>query len=133
MSQESKEIDPEASREVVTEVTDVKTSGNLEEIKASREDVDDADATAVGSATKKKKSKKDKIKQALGADKEQEGSDAAFGGSSKGSKGLTNGMVEQLMEMNPALKSEVAGMNKEQAAAKVKKMDVAELLTGLVS
>jgi glycylpeptide N-tetradecanoyltransferase len=39
--------------------------------------------------------------------------------------------VEQLLEMNPSLKSEVAGMGKEAATEAVKKLDVADLLTGM--
>lgn len=34
--------------------------------------------------------------------------------------------------MNPALRSEVAGLDKNNAAEAVRKMDVADLLTGMV-
>ena len=45
---------------------------------------------------------------------------------------LTSSQLEQLLEVNPALKSEVSGIDKEQAADRLKKLDVADLLTGMV-
>ncbi|EAW10274.1 glycylpeptide N-tetradecanoyltransferase swoF [Aspergillus clavatus NRRL 1] len=40
-------------------------------------------------------------------------------------------MVESLLENNPALRNEMAGMNKEEAAEALRKMNIADLLTGL--
>ncbi|PWY86094.1 N-myristoyl transferase [Aspergillus heteromorphus CBS 117.55] len=44
---------------------------------------------------------------------------------------ITPKVAEALLENNPALKNELAGMDKEKAAEALSKMDVAELLTGL--
>lgn len=44
---------------------------------------------------------------------------------------LTDNMAETLLEMNPALRGELAGLDKEKAAEMLRKMDVSELLTGL--
>ncbi len=41
-------------------------------------------------------------------------------------------MVDQLLEMNPSLKSEVAGMDRDKAVEAVNKLDVSDLLTGMV-
>lgn len=40
-------------------------------------------------------------------------------------------MIESLMEMNPALKSELANMDKDKAAQMLANMDISQLLTGL--
>ncbi|EEP77906.1 glycylpeptide N-tetradecanoyltransferase [Uncinocarpus reesii 1704] len=44
---------------------------------------------------------------------------------------LTDSMAETLLEMNPALKNELAGLDKAKAAEMLRKMDISELLTGL--
>ena len=59
-------------------------------------------------------------------DKEEESS------SSKPAKKLTEGMVEQLLEANPSLKGEVAGMDKKKATETLQKMDMPDLLAGMV-
>ena len=59
------------------------------------------------------------------------GKDAESAGSSNTASKLTPGMVDQLMEMNPSLKGEVSGMDRNKAVEAVKKLDVADLLTGL--
>lgn len=133
--EESKVVDLKVDEEAAKDILISSTDGNNEQ--ESAEDVDstsnrDSDAVAASSATKKKKSKKAKLKQVLGAkgkdDWNKETSDSSANPASK----LTSGMVEQLLEMNPSLKSEVAGMDKEKATETVKKMDVADLLTGMV-
>ncbi|KAL8661011.1 MAG: hypothetical protein Q9202_005991 [Teloschistes flavicans] len=134
MTEESKIIDPAVNAEAIQDTLD--NQGN--EI-TSAEDVDEeetadgesADAVAVGSIAKKKKSKKAKIKKALGVSDKKEGDASVPSSSANPASKLTTGMVEQLLEMNPALKKEVAGLNKEQASEAVKKMDVADLLTGM--
>lgn len=40
-------------------------------------------------------------------------------------------MLETLMDMNPALKSELAAMDPDQAAETLSKLDISQLLTGL--
>lgn len=40
-------------------------------------------------------------------------------------------MIESLMEMNPALKNELASMDKDKAAEMLSNLDISQLLTGL--
>lgn len=51
--------------------------------------------------------------------------------SSAGSKRVPPKMIESLMEMNPALKNELAAMDKDTAAETLSKLDMSQLLTGL--
>ncbi|KAA8649032.1 hypothetical protein EYZ11_000811 [Aspergillus tanneri] len=44
---------------------------------------------------------------------------------------ITPQMAETLLENNPALKNEMVGMDREKAAEALRKMDIAQLLTGL--
>ena len=44
---------------------------------------------------------------------------------------LTKGMAEEVLEMNPALKNELAGGSEKPVDA-LKKLDVSQLLTGMV-
>lgn len=127
MPEESKVVDTKVDEEAATEVVHPGESTN-------DDDVDDAniDAIAASSSTKKKKSKKAKLKKALGAGNGEDGDKNASGGSSNPASKLTSGMVEQLLEMNPSLNSEVAGMDKTKATETLKKLDVADLLTGMV-
>jgi glycylpeptide N-tetradecanoyltransferase len=120
----------EALGEAVTKKANVKDeeSGHSSEGEGEGEPAGapTGEATA-GAKAKKKKSKKSKVKKALGLG----GGGGDPGGSNPASK-LTPGMVEQLLEMNPSLKGEVAGMNKEKAAEVLKKLEVGDLLTGMV-
>lgn len=138
MAEESKEIDPKVEGELVKEVTNITDVANTsendnDEVEDEPEDATTTDGAAAESSSKKKKSKRAKLKKALGAGNDDveksEGSSASANTASK----LTTTMVEQLLEMNPSLKSEVAGMGKQEAAEAVKKLDVADLLTGMVN
>ena len=51
--------------------------------------------------------------------------------SEKSGSKISHGDAEKLLALNPALQRELAGMDKEKAAEKLRKMDIAELLTGL--
>lgn len=131
---ESKLVDPKADEEVAKDVFNQSTDGTADQDSAEEVESTDnkeTDAVAAGSAAKKKKSKKVKLKQALGVGKREDEEKEASGSSSNPASKLTGGMVEQLLEMNPSLKSEVAGMDKEKAAETLKKLDVADLLTGM--
>lgn len=136
MTEESKEVDPtpnaEAVREVSESIENENTSGGEVDEENHVEAGDSQDATAAGSSTKKKKSKKSKIKKALGASSKDDGAVGNSSSSANPASKLTTEMVEQLLEMNPSLKGEVAGMDKEKAAETLKKLDVADLLTGMV-
>ncbi|KAI9879712.1 MAG: glycylpeptide N-tetradecanoyltransferase [Pleopsidium flavum] len=133
MSEESKEPDPKIEKEVAEEAftgksteTPVDDESDEDEPTASTH----SDAVAASSTAKKKKSKKAKIKKLLGGGGADSAGDASGSSSNPASK-LTSEMVQQLLEMNPSLKSEVAGMDKEKAAEAVKKLDVSDLLTGM--
>ena len=137
MTEESKEVDPKLDAEVVK---DILANQDDEQESLSNGDGDEEepadgeapDAVAAGSSAKKKKSKRAKIKKSLGMVKKEDGEASASSGSANPASKLTTEMVEQLLEMNPSLKGEVAGMDKEKAAEALKKLDVADLLTGMV-
>ena len=134
MTEESKEVDPASNADVVGDISesienDVNSGGEIDDDQAETEG---QDAVAAGSNAKKKKSKKAKIKKALGALGKDDGVSSSGNSSANPASKLTTGMVEQLLEMNPSLKGEVAGMDKEKAAEALKKLDVADLLTGMV-
>lgn len=65
-----------------------------------------------------------------GKGKEKATEDESSSGLKLGNK-LPNGGAEKLLSLNPALKSELAGMDKDKAAETLRKMDIAELMTGL--
>ena len=118
MTEESKEADPVANVEALEEaLTDHDSEG--EEAGAS------TDKPAEGASKKKKKGKKSKLKKALGVSSSEDGSSA------KPAQKLTDEMVEQLLEMNPSLKAEIAGMDKKTATEALKNLDVADLLSGM--
>src|SRR5262249_30716948 len=85
-------------------------------------------ATAGPPPAKKKKSKakKEKIAAALTGD----GASAAESSQDPGST-MTPQMIDSVLDANPSLKGELSSMNKAQAAELLKKMDIAQLLTGL--
>ncbi|KAI4250091.1 MAG: hypothetical protein L6R40_000263 [Gallowayella cf. fulva] len=136
MTEESKEVDPTIDAEVIEEtlVRAEQTNEGLSNEDGDEEDVPEGEteeAVAAGSSAKKKKSKKAKIKKALGMVKQEDGAPSGSSSSANPASKLTTEMVEQLLEMNPSLKGEVAGMDKEKAAEALKKLDVADLLTGM--
>lgn len=142
MAEASKESDPKIGKQIVeeeinsTEVASTSENDN-DEIEDEHADATNTDGAAAESSSKKKKSKRAKLRKALGAavgggGGEAEASEGPSSSANAASK-LTTSMVEQLLEMNPSLKSEVAGMGKEEAAEAVKKLDVADLLTGMVT
>lgn len=135
MSAESKEIDSKAQEEVINKALTSQGSTKTDNDETDEEEsteATNADAIAATSSTKKKKSKKAKLKKAFGVGAKDDDSAEGSSSSSNPASKLTPGMVEQLLEMNPSLKSEVAGMNKDKAAEALKKLDVADLLTGMV-
>lgn len=135
MTEESKVVDSELSKEAVKEALEEQSNASTVNDESDDEEPQDSsnpDAVAASSASKKKKSKKAKIKKVFGAKGKEDGSTDAAEGSKNPAIKLTPGMVEQLLELNPSLKSEVAGMDAEKAAEALKKLDVADLLTGMV-
>lgn len=135
MSEESNEIDPDVHK-LAHDATSPSQSSRIGENSVDEDSLLDnahADTIASASSAKKKKSKKAKLKQAFGVGGSEDGHENIPSSSSNPASKLTPGMVEQLLEMNPSLKNEVAGMDKETAAQALKKLDVADLLTGMVS
>ncbi|OAL31636.1 hypothetical protein AYO20_08179 [Fonsecaea nubica] len=88
----------------------------------------DATETSSGKAKKKKKkSKKTKLVSAItGKKSPEEPTDP-----SKPASSLTGDSLKTLLDMNPALKGELAGLSPEKANELLKKMDVSQLLSGL--
>lgn len=134
MNEESKEADPAVDEAAVKEVIESATADSSDNDEAEEEEGPQStststDAVAAHSVAKKKKSKKAKLKKALGVPGKDE---AEASSPSKPAGKLTQAHVEQLLEMNPSLKGEVAGMNKEKAVETLKKLDVSDLLTGMV-
>ena len=140
MPEVSKQLDSNIEEETVDEVANTLVTETTANENNNDEFDDDepvestnADAVPINPSAKKKKSKKAKLKKAFGVSGSEDGNAEGSSGSANPASKLTTGMVEQLLEMNPSLKSEVAGMNKEKAAQTLKKLDVADLLTGMVT
>ncbi|PGH33063.1 glycylpeptide N-tetradecanoyltransferase [[Emmonsia] crescens] len=66
-------------------------------------------------------------KKGKGGKKPQDGDSAPANPAAK----LTPSMAESLLELNPALRSELAGMDKEKAVEALRQMNISDLLTGL--
>ncbi|MCJ1483199.1 glycylpeptide N-tetradecanoyltransferase [Schaereria dolodes] len=133
MSEASKEVDHQVSAEALAEVLELDSKATVQDGGSSEDegaDITNTDTVAMSSSAKKKKSKKAKLKKAFGVGKKENELEGSNGASNPASK-LTAGMVDELLEMNPSLKGEVAGMNKEKAVEILKKLDVADLLTGM--
>lgn len=136
MTEESKFVDPKvderAAEDAVARSQNSTTDQDSAEEEINPADSKDPDSIAAGSVDKKKRSKRTKLKKAFGVGSKGDGDTEAASSESNPASKLTSGMVEQLLEMNPSLKSEVAGMDKDKATEKLKKLDVADLLTGMV-
>ena len=103
MASESKEVDPRISEEAAKEtVAEVKDGAEEHDGPVSEDN-----ETAAAALKAKKKSKKGKMKNAL-----------------------TSSMAEEVLQMNPALKNEIAGSSEKPVDA-LKKLDVSQLLTGM--
>ena len=127
--------DSELNKEAVKEVLEDRSNNETVDDDSGDDEPQDntnSDSVASSSTAKKKKSKKAKIKKIFGAKGKEDGATEAAEGSSNPASKLTPGMVEQLLELNPSLKSEVGAMNAEKATETLKKLDVADLLTGMV-
>ncbi|KZF26226.1 Glycylpeptide N-tetradecanoyltransferase [Xylona heveae TC161] len=136
MAEESKQVDPKINNEVVKEVVESK---NAPEQDASDDDpanraAGNSDAVAAEASSKKKKSKKKKLKSILTGSKDNKENTAEAGPSSSSEPPKLNikgNMVEQLLQANPSLKPEVAGLSKSQAEDMLSKLKLEDLLTGM--
>lgn len=131
---ESKESDPDITKEAFKEAIDEAAAAVKDDNVSEDEDEGPEASTTEGAAAEaaktKKKSKKSKVKKALGMEGGEKATPSGSG-STPASK-LTTGMIEQLLEMNPSLKTEVEGMTPDQAAEALRKLNVSDLMTGLV-
>ncbi|MCJ1306473.1 glycylpeptide N-tetradecanoyltransferase [Agyrium rufum] len=83
-------------------------------------------AEAAG-VSKKKKSKRSKLKKALASSSRSK--DGEF--PSNPMEKITPEMLDPILANNPSLRNEVAGMTTEQKTEAVRKMDVSDLMTGM--
>ena len=121
-------VDAEAAQDLVANgASDEESSEELDPTRSR-----DSDSVAQGSTSRKKKSKKAKLKKAIGLGNKNDGDKETNKDSSNPASKLTSEMVDQLLEMNPSLKSEVQGLDKNQAVEKLRQLDVADLMTGMV-
>ncbi|KAI9680389.1 MAG: glycylpeptide N-tetradecanoyltransferase [Trizodia sp. TS-e1964] len=91
-----------------------------------------ADAEVIGTKIKKKRSKKKKLKSLIGLDdkpKTIEETPETTGEKNKSK--LSPEVIKQLMKNNPALEKEFSGLSAEKSLELLKKLDAADLLTGL--
>lgn len=130
MNEQSKLADSHLDKQAVQEVPGAETA-EIDDDDAGENEMTSSDPTTLGATAKKKKSKRSRLKKALGTTKDDDDLEKSEKSPNPASK-LTTDMVEQLLEMNPSLKNEVAGMDRERAAESLKKLDVADLLTGMV-
>ena len=120
MSEESRTVGGEADKSVVPPAVSV---ANEDEVEDEAEEQNGPQDAGAGKAAKKKKSKKAKLKKAL------QSGDA---GEASTSGKMNASMIKQILEMNPSLKSEIAGLNEEQIEEKLSSLDLSALLTGMV-
>ncbi|KIW07068.1 uncharacterized protein PV09_01958 [Verruconis gallopava] len=124
MSEESKEIDPnKMAMPAGTEHENDDDSGPEEEV------AEGSSTTPTGAPKKKKKkSKSKKLKDAV------TGGKSAGEGSSKQPEtaaSLSTEQFQQLLSMNPSLKNELAGMDHAKLMEMMKKISLADTLTGM--
>ncbi|KAL6243816.1 glycylpeptide N-tetradecanoyltransferase [Rhinocladiella similis] len=100
----------------------------LESESETEEQAQDAvESTTSKTKKKKKRSKRSKIVSAITGNKASEAAES----SSQPAAKLSNDHIKQLLEMNPTLKGELAGMPTEKAADVLRKMDLQQLLSGM--
>jgi glycylpeptide N-tetradecanoyltransferase len=123
----SKEADTAAAKAAAKEaIQETVAEGEEHDVESSEEEEEAGTAeagasSAAASKKKKKKSKKKRIKEALtGGSKEPQ---------------ITSEQLQQVLELNPALKKEVEaqtkGMDQAQVDEMIRRLNLSELLTGL--
>jgi glycylpeptide N-tetradecanoyltransferase len=110
----------------VDDVEDDNASGPDEEV----ETAEGVSAPTGASKKKKKKSKTKKLRDALTGKSGGESSSAADA-APKTASGLSQDQFQQLLALNPALKNELAGVDQAKLAEMMKKISLAETLTGM--
>ena len=114
--------DTKGKQAAVPEQEEIESTGDVQSSEAADARGDDGSSGLAASLKKlKKKSRKSKDDDNGG-----EGSAEA-----KPASRITENMAESLLELNPSLKAELAGVEKDKATELLRKMDVADLMTGL--
>ncbi|RVX73904.1 Glycylpeptide N-tetradecanoyltransferase [Exophiala mesophila] len=113
-----------------------KTHSDSDNDEQTPQSPDAAEGSAAPSASKskknKKRSKKSKLLSAVTGDKSTESGEASSSTSSaKPAAKLSDESIKTLLDINPSLKGELAGLSPDKAQEVLKKLDVSELLTGL--
>ncbi len=117
MAEQSKEVDPVANQAAVVEALEG-SDNNADSGKDEHESTPGGEGSAALGKGKKKRSKKSKIKSVLG--------DQA------GNQSITPADPASKISINHSLSSEVAGMHPDKATEAMKKLQVSDLLAGLV-
>jgi glycylpeptide N-tetradecanoyltransferase len=110
-------------------VSDANETTDVETVAANAENDNATTTEAAAEPSASGESKRKKIKKLLGK-KSKDGAEQGPS-ESKSDRKLTPNMIDSLLQMNPALASELAGMDKDKAAEALTKLNVADLLTGL--
>ncbi|OAT06120.1 glycylpeptide N-tetradecanoyltransferase [Blastomyces gilchristii SLH14081] len=99
-----------------------------EQEEKNAESIGDADGTSPNETPVSSETTNESTgKKGKAAKKLKDGDSAATNPAAK----LTPTMAESLLELNPALRSELAGMDKEKAMEALRQMNISDLLTGL--
>lgn len=131
MAAESKEVNVKVDQETLQETLGLSTDGAPNGVQKDGGDGESKGGEGLAAAEgseKKKKSKKDKLKKPGSGKNENEG---PLSTETAGQK-LTPGMIDQLLEMNASLKGELSGLDKGKQVEAIKKLDVADLMSGMV-
>lgn len=131
MAAESKEVNVKVDQETLQETLGLSTDGAPIGVQKDGDDGESKGGEGLAAAEapeKKKKSKKDKLKKLASG---KNGNEGPLSTETAGQK-LTPGMMDQLLEMNPSLKGELSGLDKGKQVEAIKKLDVADLISGMV-
>ena len=131
MTAESKEVNVKVDQETLQETLGLSTDGAPSGVQKDGDDGESKGGEGLAAAEaseKKKKSKKDKLLKKLASGKN--GNEGPLSTETAGQK-LTPGMMDQLLEMNPSLKGELSGLDKGKQVEAIKKLDVADLMSGM--
>ncbi|TVY37773.1 Glycylpeptide N-tetradecanoyltransferase [Lachnellula occidentalis] len=135
MADESKLEDPATSQEAAKEVIEesTTTTAQVESENEDEEDTVEPDGKDATPAGKKKKSKRKKIKAALGVASGSNEASSSTQDSSKLVGKLDNDQAEQLLRMNPGLAAQIGDGGMAGPIEALKKMSLQDIMTGLAS
>lgn len=145
MADDSKSSGPASKKKVAEQVAEKPEASNADNAQVDSGNEDEEDAPQDGAATsssaaKKKKSKRKRIKSALtgsGGSSEASGSNPSKNDMSKAISGLSKDQIGEILKMNPSLARDLGvtggDVSVAQAAEKLKKLSIEEILSGLAS